>query len=363
MPSSTSSFERHLPDLPWLLIFGKALFIFLAFASLVEVRLAQLGYQPTTLDSKDRWAKERSRVDALGKKALILVGASRIQLGIDLDTLRRETKLEPVQLAIDGSSFIPVLRNLANDPSMRGTVIVDYSPGALEGALSGSYGAATTFVEAYEKQIGSHALFTLAQVEKHLAENIHESLRSYSDGANPLLSLQWRIIPNQRASNYLITLPDRSRLADYKLVPMPEFYYRRVARNLGEEKSLNIAAADAELVLRRKIDLLKAHDNTAYIQGARYLRQLVSQIESHGGKVLFIAMPTSGMVREIDEKVYPGASFLDQLKKEADISVLNSADDPTRQSFVCPDGSHLDFRDRAIFTTAITHVLNIAPQH
>lgn len=363
MPLSTSSFERPLPDMPWLPIWGTALFVFFAFTSFMEIRLSQLGYHPTVLDSKERWAEERSRAGKLGGRALILVGASRMQLGIDLATLRNETKLEPVQLAVDGSSFVPTLKNLADDPEVRGTILVDYYPGALESALVGDQSATANFVKAYENQKDNHVFFTLAHAETFLSESLHESLRSFADGANPFTSLQRRIIPNQRATSYLTTLPDRSRLADYKLVQMPAFYYWRVARNLGEERSIDIQAVDTEQVLRKKIDLLQPHNNTAYIQGARYLKQLITKIRSRGGEVLFIVMPTSGMIREIDDKLYPRANFLDLFKEEANVSVLNSTDDKTLQSFVCPDGSHLDFRDRAKFTSALAHSLEFSHQH
>lgn len=359
MPLSTSNFDRTLPDLPWVLIFGTALLVFVVFASLMDIRLAQLGYVPTTLDSKERWAKERFRANELGNRALVLIGASRIQLGIDLETLRRESQLEPIQLAVDGSSFIPVLKNLASDPLMQGTVLIDYNPGAVEGALASDQGASTTFVNEYKKNMAKPIFFSLDLVEKFLSGNLHESLRSYSDGANPLMSLQWRIIPNQRATRYLITHPDRSRLADYKLVSMPDFYYRRVARNLGEERSINIAATDVEQVLKRRIDLLQPHDNSVYIQGIKYIRQLVAEIQSHGGKVLFVEIPTSGMVREIDDKRYPHANFLDLFEKEIGVPFMNSVNNPTLRSFVCPDGSHLDFRDRARFTAMMAQFLGL----
>lgn len=360
MPSSTSSFERPVPDLPWLLILGTALLGFLAFSTFMEIRLAQLGYQPTTLDSKERWATERSRASELGKKALTLIGASRIQLGVDIDTLRKESGLEPVQLAVDGSSFIPILKNLADDPSVRGTVLVDYSPHVLEGALSGNQGAAEPFLKAYETQKNNQAMFTIAHVEKYLSEHIRDNLRSYADGASPLMSLQLRIIPNRKARNYLTTLPDRSRLADYTLVAMPEFYYRRVARNLGGQSPVNLTAPNAGQILEHRIEALKPHGNAAYLQGAGYVKQLARQIESRGGRVIFVAMPTSGMIREIDDKRYPRAAFLDLLEKEAGIAVLNSADDPALKSFACPDGSHLDFRDRARFTAALARSAGLA---
>lgn len=360
MPLSTSSFEHPIPDMPWLRIFGAALLISFTFIALMEIRLAQLGYHATVLDSAEKWTKERVRASQLSERALILIGGSRIQLGIDIDILRKQTGLEPVQLAVDGSSFVPILKALADDSTIRGTVLVDYYPESVEGALSGEYGAATAFERAFEKHTSEHEFFSLARVEKSLTEMLHENLRSFADGTTPLMSLQWRILPNEKPGQYLITLPDRSRLADYKLVAMPEFYYKRVIRNLGQEQSINPAAADIEHVLRQKINLQQPKNNTSYIQGARYLRQLVTAINTHGGKVLFVAMPTSGMIREIDEKRHTRANFLDIFEKEAGVSVLSSVDDPALRSFTCPDGSHLDFRDRSKFTEALAHSLGIA---
>lgn len=277
MPLSTSSFERTLPHIPWLRIFSAVLLIAFTFIAFMEIRLAQLGYHSTVLDSPERWAKERARASQLGEQALILIGGSRIQLGIDLDTLRKETELKPVQLAVDGSSFIPVLKGLAEDPTIRGTVLIDYYLESVENVLSGEYGAAAVFERTFEKRTGARAFFSLAHIENFLEEMLHENFRSFSDGATPLMSLQWRIMTNEKASQYLVTLPDRSRLADYSLVKMPEFYYKRVTRNLGQEHSINLAAADIEQVLKKQVNLQQPKDNTAYIQGARYLRQMVPQ--------------------------------------------------------------------------------------
>lgn len=359
---STSSFDRPLPEVAWLRIFGTAMLISLLCIALMETRLAQLGYHSTVLDSPERWAKERARASQLGERALVLIGGSRIQLGIDLDILRKETKLEPVQLAVDGSSFVPILKGLAADPTIRGTVLVDYYPESIETALSGEYGAATIFERGFEKGSGKYELFSLTRLEKSLAEFLHENLRSFADGATPFMSLQWRILPNEKAGQYLVTLPDRSRLADYSLVKMPEFYYKRVARNLGQEQSVNPAAADAEQTLRSRIGALQPKSNAGYIQGAKYLKPMIATIRSRGGKVLFVVMPTSGMIREIDDKRYPRASFLDIFEREIGAPLLNTIEHPALQSFACPDGSHLDFRDRARLTTMIVHSLGLLTQ-
>jgi hypothetical protein len=357
MPLSTSNSERLLPDVRWLPIFGTALLICFTFVALMEIRLAQLGYHPTILDSKERWADERARASQLGKRALIIIGASRIQLGLDLEVLRRETGLEPVQLAVDGSSFVPILKGLADDPTIRGTILVDYSPMVVAGAVSGDYGAATAFQRAFDKRALEPESFSLARMEKLLAGTLHENLRSFADGATPLRSIQSRIIPGQPAMQYLVTLPDRSRLADYRLVSMPGFYHRRVIRNLGEEQLIDPAAADIEQTLRHKISLLQPQRDITFIQGARYLAGLLANIDARGGKVIFVEMPTSGMVREIEDKQFPRARFLDILKREIRAPILSSVNNPELGAFDCPDGSHLDFRDRSRFTMTLTYLL------
>src|SRR5262245_61597495 len=98
----------------------------------MELRLAARGIQPTAADNARLWADQRSRASRLGDRALILVGDSRMHVGIDLDTLRKMTGLEPVQLAIDASSFVPVLGGLADDPRVTGTVVVSFLPRAVE---------------------------------------------------------------------------------------------------------------------------------------------------------------------------------------------------------------------------------------
>lgn len=320
-----------------------------------------LGYHVTVLDSMDRWTTERARASQLGSRALVMIGASRIQLGIDTDQLRRESGLEPVQLAIDGSSFVPVLKGMASDPTFTGTVIVDYSPSTIEDATSGANSEPELYQRHYEfESVRDHTIFSLSKIESRLTGYVREHLRSYADGGTPLMSLLARIFPREKSRQYLVTLRDRSRFADYRIVPLPSFYYGRVARNLGIDGSFDTQAPNAEQLLRSKVDLIRPSDNTRFIAGARYIKQLKESIESHGGRVLFVEMPTSGMVRDIDRKRYPRAEFLDVFERETGTSVLVSEDDPALKNFVCPDGSHLDLRDRKDFTEAMGRSLGLS---
>ena len=356
MPSSTSSSKRHLPQVPWLQILGLAGLIAITAVIILEERLSQLGYQPTISDSSARWLKERARASELGERALILVGASRIQLGMDLDVLRARTGLEPVQLALDGSTFTPILEGLAKDSSIRGTILVDYYDHAVgaRGGVAGQLQRRYEEAGGFRKYIAQPA----QEIEEGLTQWLKERLRVYADGAKPLTALIWRAIPGSRAQpQYLVTRPDRARLADYSLVSMPDFYLQRVIRTLGA--NLNPQSPGIEAELARKISAISPVNNSEFSQETKIIAHTLSTIRSNGGKVIFVAMPTSGMVQEIEKQRYPRELFWDRFINESGAKGIHSSYESGLKDFKCPDGSHLDTRDRARFTHTLIDVLDL----
>lgn len=353
MPSSISSSERRLPSVPWLAMLAAGVAIFLMGAVLLEARLEALGYRPTALDSRQRWQQERTRAAELGEHALILVGASRFQLGIDLDVLRRETGLEPVQLALDGSAGEPVLTGLADDPRVRGTILFDY----YDHAVGARGGVAEEMEQAYGRGISYPDLWRqpAAFIEGRLTTWAHERLRAYADGADPLTSLHRRALPAVPARQYLITRPDRSRLADYTLVDMPEFYYRRVARTLGED--VDVRSPHARSDLAHRISRLMPAEDTGFAEAARRVGGDVARIRARGGRVIFVAMPSSGMVREIEMRRYPRERFWTRFLMEVGAPGIHAAQEGPLGEHACPDGSHLDLRERGPFTRSLAAIL------
>jgi hypothetical protein len=339
----------------WARIYLVVVLSFIGLATAMEVRLKELGYRPTIVDSDYRWVSERARASQIGRRALILIGASRIQLGLDLDILRKETGLEPVQLAIDGNSFAPILENLADDPTITGTVLVDY----YDSSVIEYGGGSTDYLRRYREYVsGGAKLSPSATAENFLGELLHEHLRIYSDGASPFSTLLLRVIGGVSARQYLDTLPDRSRVADYSVEHMPQFYYKRVIRELGVE--MDPESSNIVPMLSRNIAALKPSNNNVFIKHAGDISRMVKKITDRGGRVMFVSMPTSGMVHEIEERRFPRAQFWDQFVKEEGVPALRSADIPTLRDFTCPDGSHLDVRSRSRFTVALSSALNLS---
>ena len=228
-----------------------------ALIATMELRLAAHGIRPTAVDSEALWVRERARASRLGDRAVILVGASRIQTGIDLDVLRARTGLAPVQLAIDGSSFVPVLDGLARDPSIRGTVIVGFIDSSLDEPRNA--GATADRYEArFEATDDWTTTFSFDTIEGGLTDAVRSRLRSYADGARPLTSLRTRIL-SDASPQYAIFLADRSRLADYSQLDRRVTYYSRVVRELDSRISFPAGTdfREVETDLAQRIDALE----------------------------------------------------------------------------------------------------------
>lgn len=362
MLSSTSSSNQRLPKAPWSRVLLGGLAIAIAFGGVLELRLAARGFRPDVDDNDQLWAHERARVSSLGDRALVLVGASRIQLDMDLGALRRVTGLEPVQLGISGSSFVPVLEGLARDERVTGTVIVDFVPRFIaEWDDSRDNGEAANYQRYYELSAKRFPLNARAS-EAVLSRWRAQLLRAYADGGTPLSALLTRILSPHPLPQYLTMLPDRSRLADYRRVPMPGFYYGRVERDLDSNPQLPPGAtyADLDNVLRAEIAKLGPENIAGFRRHLQDLQAQVDAIQKRGGHVIFVEFPTSGLVREMIGRRYPRNEFWDQLVRTTTARTLHYADDPMLSRFTCPDGSHLDYTMRPLFSRALASALGLA---
>lgn len=345
--------------MPWRLVLGIPLVIVAAAIVIMEWRLARLGYRPTMLNSEARWSSERQHASELGKRALILIGQSRILLDVDLDTIRQQTGLEPVQLAVDGNAPFDIVLGLAADPTITGTVLIDYYDYTV-----GITGEASARYQKYFEAHGREAAWQEPNVwtENKLDEFTHRHLLSYADGSNPYDSLTKRILPAKPAQHLLDTHADRSVLADFTQVPMPDYYYRTIAGNLGMK--FDTLPPDIEATLKAKTAGLFSVSNIPGVNElfsgkVKDMKAAVAAIESHGARVIFAGMPTSGFVRQIESTQFPTHQFWDQFVSVVGSPSFRANDDSDFADFNCPDGSHLDYRDRPRFTALLVHKLGL----
>jgi hypothetical protein len=72
--------------------------------------------------------EQRRRIDHGEGDATVLVGASRILFDVQLPVWQRIAGERPIQLALEGTSPMPVLEDLANDPDFTGKLVVGVAP-------------------------------------------------------------------------------------------------------------------------------------------------------------------------------------------------------------------------------------------
>src|SRR5215213_3911555 len=134
--SFTSSFDDHVPDAPrvlhapWVRTCMLGCLSFLLFFCVWEGIWRMRGFTPSLIDDASLWASARRSV---GSDSIVLVGASKTLLGINPAIFAETSGVRPLQLAIDGSQAIPVLKNLAEDQSFRGVVLFDLMESEIDG--------------------------------------------------------------------------------------------------------------------------------------------------------------------------------------------------------------------------------------
>lgn len=354
--SSVSTELQRAPRLRYGAILLSASILVVTFIGAMELRLAAKGYIPATTDSPQLWSEQRRLANHHGENALALIGASRVLLDIDLAALESATKLKPVQLAIDGSSFLPILENLASDISFTGHVLIGYQDHVISGG--GAKTAPNNYLKSYLDSQKQHYKLD-ERIENSISQWLRKHLRSYANGTRPLTALTVRVLMPDSAPQYLQMRPNREIVADYGKVDMPDFYYMRVMRNVGmKELPTNVKTyADWENSLRQAIRAKNPAEQQPFKAGLLKFEELIDKIRSRGGKIWLVNFPTSGMVRQLNEQVYPRTKFWDQITESSGLRKIHFADYNSLNSFNCPDGSHLDQQDRVAFTVALGEVI------
>lgn len=324
----------------------------------MEAILAHRGYQPIAKDTAERWAAERRRASVLGPRAVIIVGTSRGLMGIDTATLAETTGRVPVQLAIDGSTYEAVLESLAADPEVQGLILVTHNDSFV--LRQPGEDRASEYAAYYHKIHGQGLLhyFTSAWSDDRLEYWRALMLRSYADGARPMSTLFERVINSHSSPQYRVIEPDRSIAADFSRIDQREAYLSRVARNLRVERLPEERRDPAafEHRLQSIVSTRQALDASAFSERIELYRRITTRLQSHGAQVIYITMPVSGMLLELSDRLFPRSLFWDPFVRQVGAGGIHFQDDPELDHFRCPDGSHLDIRDRAPFTRALIAV-------
>jgi hypothetical protein len=334
MRSSTSSSDIVYPDHPWLKTWVLA--VALAGTALLgwEAILRSQGHRPSVVDDKALWAGQRERVYSRnGEGVIVLLGECRMQSAVLPGLLQEQfPQVRVVQLAVEGTSPVATLRDLADDEDFRGIVVSSLNDRML---CTDMWATQQEYVEHY------HANHTLdARLNRRIATAIqrrftviHPHLR-LDDVLGHLA--RHRRLP---APYYMETHPDRSRLADYS------------REDLQEHREFIMSR------LQESYTAIEMVSDSQWLQAALEIEASVQAIRARGGRVVFVRFPTSGEHLACDHRTFPRDRYWDQFAAGTSALSIHFEDVPELAAFECPDLSRLDRSDAPQFTLGLAKVL------
>lgn len=346
-----SSIIRVVPTLPWSpLVISVAIAVALAVAAW-EFHCRALGYAPGLDDTNDLWVEARRSVKP---DSTVIIGSSRGLFGLDLDVLEKGLGTRPLQLALVGSCPYPVLRQLADDQTFHGTVICDTVPGLLVAPyMAPPYKNSEKAVQRLHTQSWAqwsghllslpleHSFACLQQEDLTLAallKGIPLANRPRAQ-VGPALPPYFSTIDRDRRTRMLPavltnqTLQDRVKYGWLPLFTPPPKPTWIPDQAFGEFMG--------KLFNQRFDDMAKA----------------VSDLRAHGAKIVFVRLPSSGDLRQLEERQTPRAVVWDRLLKDTNSPGIWFEDYPELASFTCPEWSHLSAEDSVTFTQRLTPLI------
>ncbi|MCK7593038.1 hypothetical protein [Pseudomarimonas salicorniae] len=359
MPSSTSSSERDptgaqapaaadppqraLPStrlgLSWVVS------LLLCAAGLIgwEAYWRDFGSEPSMRNSAGLWAIQRRRIDEGEGDALVLLGSSRVLFDVQLHVWERLSGQRPIQLALEGTTPLPFLQDLANDPDFSGSLLVGVAPDVFFSGFRFRGDA----LDHYRRETPSQ------RIGQWLSMHLLEPWLAFYQGDYALFTVLARQPWPARAGvmnlldvrRLMVNEPDRnSRMWD-KLLKDPA--YAQLARDIWSQffELPPPPGMDPAKVLEEQIAETVAAIDT--------LRQ-------RGVEVILVRPPSDGAYYEFEQRVFPRARTWDPLVERAGVPGIHFEDFPDMQGLHLPEWSHLSPADAERYTEALYHAVEAA---
>lgn len=313
-----------------------------------EIYWRNQGKIPDLDDDKNLWAVQRARVDDASEKDVLLLGSSRVLFDIQLNEWEKETGVRPIQLACAGASPLPVFHDIVNNTDFKGTVLVGVTPGLF---------FSTTFPEASpwkrpQTRVDYFEDRTYAQRMNHwLSLPLQKNLAFVStseEGWSDDIDLK----------SLLNTIDIGNRTGKPKDPPFNALQYIDEDRNnpMSEKTATDTAFANSIqrvwkfFIMSNKIPPDKESTTKFFAADAE-------KFMKRGGNLILLRCPSSGWLKEGEDKFLPRTEFWDPLVKATNAKAYYYEDYEQLKNLTCPEWSHLSAPDARYFTTELVKIM------
>ena len=358
MPSSTSSSEpairltaadrpgvaqpvpvRDIPPQPWNRIFLIAVILLLLLTAAWEVYWRSFGVLPAYRNSDDSWAAQRRRINHGEGGKTVLIGSSRTLFDVQLPVWQALSGERPIQLALEGTSAMPVLEDLAADPDFTGRLLVGVTPGLF---FTGR--ALREDVIAYTRKQGP------SQRSGHwLSQHFIEPWFAFYDSDFALAAVikrqPWPARPGMHEPPAVrkLSVQDADRNTRMWSKVETDADYRAARR---EGWVARFAKTPPVLDTPEKREKL-------FGQQIAKARAAIAKLRARGVRVVFVRQPSAGDFLAWEARDFPRAESWDRLLKETGAPGIHFEDYPALQGYQLPEWSHLSAAEADRYTAAL----------
>lgn len=332
--------ERDIPTKPWGSILIGATLMFAVMLVAWEMYWRDFGVTPGYRNSNGSWAEQRRRINHGEGNKTVLIGSSRILFDVQLPVWQKATGERPIQLALEGTSGVVLLEDLANDPDFTGRLVVGVAPDLFFSGFA-YRGEAISY---YHKQGPS-------QRSGHwISKTLFEPYVAFYDPDFALATVirrqDWPLRPgthkNTRVRKLLVQEEDRNTHMWRKVEVDPE--YRALARSIWAEEFVGPPPPmmDTPEKLNKLIDKQIVRAEVA-----------IKKLRSRGVRIVFVRPPSNGEYYAFEQKVFPRTATWDVLLKRTNTPGIHFEDHPEMLNYELPEWSHLTAADANKFTAAL----------
>jgi hypothetical protein len=343
--------ERDIPDRRWGAIMLGALAMFLLLMGGWEWHWRGFGVEPSIANTDALWATQRRRIDSgEGNGATVVIGSSRLLFDLQLPVWQKLSGRRPIQLAMEGTSPMFALEDLAGDPNFRnGRLLVGVAPDLFfSGFMVRGNLLAYMRKQSPSQRVGQW--LSMKFVEPHFAFDD-------PDYALPtVLARQawWPARPGMHAAKPVRKL----------MVVVDEDRASHIWDKLEKDPAY---AALAQSIWAQHFTLLRNVPAQALQKGSdeqiRRAAVAVATLRKRNVQVIFVRTPSAGGYLALEDELFPRARTWDVLLATTGAPGVHFQDHPELQGFWLPEWSHLAARDAGRFTRALYAIIEYDTTH
>ena len=349
MPSSTSSsersdkYDRPLPERSLRAAAWLGLVVMIVAMSGWELYWRSEGSIPSYRNSDGLWAIQRRRIDNGEGDRTVIVGSSRAYFNFQLGAWQQAAGERPIQLALEGTTPVPFMEDLAEDEDFTGLLVVGVAPGPFYGGGRYRSGA----LDHYQRRSPSQWL------GQRISMLVEPYLAFYHFDYSLFAVLKRQGWPEREDVEFD---PDVRRLATYEKDRAARMYWKvEEDEDYAREAQQIWAAGFVPIEEETEEELERLHERRAdMIERAI---EATKKLQERGIEVIFVQSPVDGHYSMSEPMYFPREETWDVLIEETGAIGLHWQDHEEMQGYWLPEWSHMSGAEADRFTRALYNLI------